>query len=351
MDEIVCFKSSSLSNFSHSRSKEAATADVTLISIDGTIFPAHGIVLAAASPLLKSLLLNSPGLNTIVHLPVSDHTVLLLLNFIYDGKAVLKQEQVQELNEISTEIRILELTDVLSKMQGNCPIPKTNKVKETSSNQDFLKVQGDKLLISQKTKVQYFCDQCSFAASLKSSIGKHIRSAHQTENFVCNQCSFEASSQATLKAHFEIAHNGKRYVCSKCNYRAKKKENLKLHIEKTHEGTMNFCSDCNFKSSSFYYMREHKEVIHGGKRYQCSECEYEGKSYQVLRRHMGLEHNIGKMEIKCCTECSFRSHLTSLMREHIDVVHEGKRYICENEKCDYFARSSYILRQHVLLKH
>ncbi|XP_025264090.1 transcription factor Ken 2 isoform X1 [Camponotus floridanus] len=97
--------------------------DVTLACDDGSVVKAHRVVLAAASPLLASLLRN-PVLDHVVHLSGVRKTQLNhLLEFLYNGEALIPSTELTPLKEL------FELLQINSELFGpNQP--------QTSSNSD-----------------------------------------------------------------------------------------------------------------------------------------------------------------------------------------------------------------------
>ncbi|KAG7205483.1 hypothetical protein KM043_007470 [Ampulex compressa] len=97
--------------------------DVTLACDDGSVVRAHRVVLAAASPLLASLLRN-PALDHVVHLSGVRKTQLNhLLEFLYNGEALIPSTELTPLREL------FELLQIKSELfEPNQP--------QTSSNSD-----------------------------------------------------------------------------------------------------------------------------------------------------------------------------------------------------------------------
>ncbi|XP_050600574.1 transcription factor Ken 2 isoform X3 [Bombus affinis] len=97
--------------------------DVTLACDDGSVVKAHRVVLAAASPLLASLLRN-PALDHVVHLSGVRKTQLThLLEFLYNGEALIPSTELTPLREL------FELLQIKSELfEPNQP--------QTSSNSD-----------------------------------------------------------------------------------------------------------------------------------------------------------------------------------------------------------------------
>ncbi|XP_026830639.1 transcription factor Ken 2 isoform X2 [Ooceraea biroi] len=101
--------------------------DVTLACDDGSVVKAHRVVLAAASPLLASLLRN-PALDHVVHLSGVRRTQLNhLLEFLYNGEALIPSTELTPLREL------FELLQIKSELfEPNQP--------QTSSNSDFERI-------------------------------------------------------------------------------------------------------------------------------------------------------------------------------------------------------------------
>ncbi|XP_011504445.1 PREDICTED: transcription factor Ken [Ceratosolen solmsi marchali] len=80
--------------------------DVTLACDDGSVVRAHRVVLAAASPLLASLLRN-PALDHVVHLSGVRKTQLShLLEFLYNGEALIPSTELTPLRELFELLQI-----------------------------------------------------------------------------------------------------------------------------------------------------------------------------------------------------------------------------------------------------
>ena len=114
---------------------------------------------------------------------------------------------------------------------------------------------------------------------------------------------------------------------------------------------MKKCKECSFQSSENFAFREHMEVVHEGKRYTCEKekCDYFSKNSQMLLRHVLLKHEGGQIEKIPCSQCNHKALSKYLLQEHIDVVHNGKRYNCE--KCIFSGKSAMALRAHNEIRH
>ena len=68
--------------------------------------------------------------------------------------------------------------------------------------------------------------------------------------------------------------------------------------------------------------------------------------------HMHKEHNGAFPVQKSCDMCSFTSHLSRVLKNHIDLKHQGILKTFECNKCDFsFANSKGVHKNHEHLKH
>ena len=67
--------------------------------------------------------------------------------------------------------------------------------------------------------------------------------------------------------------------------------------------------------------------------------------------HMHKEHNGAAPVRKSCNICSFTSHLSRVLKNHIDLKHQDILKTFECNKCDFFANSKGVLKYHEHLKH
>ena len=67
--------------------------------------------------------------------------------------------------------------------------------------------------------------------------------------------------------------------------------------------------------------------------------------------HMHKEHNGAVPFQKSCNMRSFTSHLSCVLKNHIDRKHLGSLKTFECNKCDFSAKSKGVLKHHEHFKH
>ena len=94
-------------------------SDVTLVLEDGSIVPAHKIILAMSSSFFNQILTKSGNKNnncnnlSIFMRKCQRETVVQLLNFIYNGEVSVEENNVQEFIDLARELKIEGLQDDL----------------------------------------------------------------------------------------------------------------------------------------------------------------------------------------------------------------------------------------------
>ena len=85
----------------------------------------------------------------------------------------------------------------------------------------------------------------------------------------------------------------------------------------------------------------------------CKLSDYTCSIKQVLAMHMHNEHNGAAPLQKSCNIGPFTSHLSDVLKNHIDRKHlcieEEKTFECN--RCDFSAKSKVVLKHHKHLKH
>ena len=140
---------------------------------------------------------------------------------------------------------------------------------------------------------KYPCDQCSYIATQKSSLSRHVSFDHipiiaiNTYNidlnrhkmtqhegirppvvktgktFDCDQCPYQATQLTSLKRHQMAKHSGQQFPCDKCDYVGTTPNNLRLHRGSKHEGVRYPCDICGYQATQTGVLNKHKELKHG----------------------------------------------------------------------------------------
>ena len=104
---------SHLASLSRELYQEKYFSDLTLVSDDLTAVRAHRMVLSAASPLLKKLLLINPTVQTQLFLKGIKHEVLdAVLKFIYHGEVQVPSSEISQFLQAGRDLEITELSNI-----------------------------------------------------------------------------------------------------------------------------------------------------------------------------------------------------------------------------------------------
>ena len=224
--------------------------DVTLVSGDGTQFGAHKVVLAASSLFFKSILTSFNQTHLLFYLRgVSSSVLGQMLEFLYEGKVSLPENEISEFLSFAKEINLNGLQEefVAERHQDTVVyLPKELESKSKLQNVADTKVE----YISEVDKkllhiFQAGGNSCGTdRTEEKSSFGdlsqntkwlKRVRSQQKFCNF--EGCDYVTNDNSKLRRHKEVKHDLERrepIVCKTiaCGKRFKTSSEFKDHREK-----------------------------------------------------------------------------------------------------------------------
>lgn len=252
-------------------------ADVTLACEDGEQVEVHKLILAAASPVFKNLLLKNSHPHPIIFMRgVSLSAMDAIVDFLYFGEAEMDSEDLDPFLAIAQELKL----EGLLKQPGDeikteiHPKPKPRTMHQTRKEFHIdQRVEKEKLtaaskaellsnyiqlepLTEQATQVEediFHTENEKLSESVQFSgdeeqLDKTVKSMMQRNKskdsiglwrhvYVCNICGKEGQ-QTTIKCHIEARHlEGIMIPCNMCEKIFKSRPNLRAHKRNNHSGS------------------------------------------------------------------------------------------------------------------
>ncbi|KAL9930694.1 promyelocytic leukemia zinc finger isoform 1-T1 [Glossina fuscipes fuscipes] len=142
----------------------------------------------------------------------------------------------------------------------------------------------------------YQCPHCDKGFKWKQGLNTHLLVHNNEKLMLCDVCGYSTIHMKALKSH-KLRHTGEFFKCTypDCHHQTNRKENLKLHIE-THKQERPFV---------------------------CEICGCKFSLSKNLKRH-AIKHNADEMKKYKCQLCSFSSHRSDKLKEHVQRVHTEK---------------------------
>jgi len=293
---------------------DAEFCDVTLVSGDGIKIRAHKVVLASLSDEFESMLRNeNPQQQTLLYLRGVEYSQMVsLLDFIYNGKVSINQDQLDRFLSLANDLKIKGLGEEVQKSfaqnYDNFPIENgsaheekpEDMVKMIDSDIDPINTKfskfykaGEQLKDCEMYNDQQPMDPLNVVK--KEFDPNDIKVKVKTENSnsslkSCDRCSYQTKVKRHLRMHIEGIHEGVRYPCTKCTYRATTKSGVKHHMKAIHEGIKHNCPLCDFQTGNKSYLIEHTARVHDQTEYTCNKCLNTLTGKHKLDQHMKLKH-------------------------------------------------------------
>lgn len=109
------------------------------------------------------------------------------------------------------------------------------------------------------------CPDCRKTFSCRSSVKRHISSAHQSgQRFECESCDYSSSRRDLLKQHVSAKHTNARFDCERCASSFSYKGDLTRHVSEKHLKPRRFsCDSCSFSTSRRLKLETHVDKKHG----------------------------------------------------------------------------------------
>ncbi|XP_067626017.1 zinc finger protein 85 [Eurosta solidaginis] len=168
------------------------------------------------------------------------------------------------------------------------------------------------------TETPHQCQHCGKGFKWKQGLNNHMLVHNKEKKMLCDVCGYSTTHMKALKSH-KLQHTGEYYKCPypECKHHSNRKENLRLHME-THKQERPFV---------------------------CEVCGCKFSQSKNLKRH-ALKHSMGDLHKYKCQLCSFSSHRSDKLKEHVQRVHTEKvvqlelpevvENAFENTTCDEF---------------
>ena len=224
--------------------------DVTLVSTDHQQIGAHKVILSAASPFFRDLLVRHPHPAPLLYLKgVQSQELKHLLEYIYLGSTRIQGELLDSFLEAGEELKITGL------VKGQEDLPASFQEAETGSkSQEYQDFQNKKAI----TKVENSIDNISEKNSeedFKTVASEKYQSAKSLQEYVkpeynqttsLNEALPDKSYMAPALSFSELVTSAPRqhitnkqpaqYQCQQCPFKFQKENFLKLHMRSKHSG-------------------------------------------------------------------------------------------------------------------
>ena len=195
------------------------------------------------------------------------------------------------------------------------------------------------------------CEYCDYTSTKKSCITKHERKTHPEsahKPFKCRKCDYFCLEKKELTKHDREIHNSEKIQCPKCDKKVSP-DNLRSHIKEMHEKIFPFlCNTCGYKATSNGVLKNHIDLVHEGKRHICQICGLGLSTPTCLKKHIACVHE-GKKPYKC-ELCDTRCLTQSGLKIHIRNVHDKIKPLKCNE-CQKSFRNNTEVKKHITIVH
>ena len=216
-------------------------ADVTLSCEDNQQIMAHKVVLAAASPLFKTMFKHNKHSHPLIYLRgVKSKYLTNLVDFVYQGETKISQDDLAGFLALAGDLHIKGLETLNTEDKEEFESPKSNKTIKQYTEHKVIQH------ISHETKIEPLADVnlenygTKIAVNNIEYLDNTIESIiEKSENkYKCTMCGKQMDKKHHMSNHIEANHiEGVRHPCTSCGEEKtyKTRQVLAHHISKKHK--------------------------------------------------------------------------------------------------------------------
>ena len=364
--------------------------DVTLVSDDFQLFPAHKLVLAAHSPVLERLLLSLARTNdnTVLHMRgYKGVSIQRMLNFMYCREAV--EDKDSNLDNLVVDLKITGLMkDVPATNISVSPPKKSQQAMDgIISNHTVLKHKSISLNVITENKevdvrmetrgvhregvnpsgMEVVLDLSNHTcveprADIESTV--KIESEENKAESISINDDYDIVAEDTFREPAKPCDKSLNYFkridgvsntfeCVFCELVEKTKANLTKHVRKFHTEIKDFiCKVCKRQFQNVSNLEFHFHALHRPHPYQCVGCDYSSGSKCKVRNHHADQHQPKNYKNSFnCKRCSYTSKKQFLMKYHVRNIHGEGMEKLKCEQCGAMLKGKAALYGHIKQKH
>ena len=210
-------------------------SDVSILCEDKTRFEAHKLVLSSCSEELKNIVELLPAVSSVLYFhDISGNVMNSLLEFIYQGRTVSRQEDFKDFIDLANKFGLKGLnntvTNPLLDQEKDNSVSILNEFEELVSDESFL----EETETQEEALLQ--CTLCKYKATQQGHLKNHVKKVHERITDKCEECDKEFADRSNLRRHIRVAHENVRYKCNQCEKEFTERRNLYNHVRSLHEG-------------------------------------------------------------------------------------------------------------------
>ena len=326
-------------------STDTAFTDVTLVSEDLQQVRAHRVILATSSTLFGSILATLTRPDPLLYLKGVQHRQLeALLTFIYQGKAEVEEDHLEEFMEAATQLGIKGLVkggggdqeegkeaDKLKKKQvSKTKEPEINSCNdEQDSKESLINLRIGEVERVLRTETQSKDTEKEFHQKKIKKVKK--KKSTKNEELSCESIVERPSledSKAALRSALESVANktdGKQVDDDLTRSEENLIDLVAFEEAQKDDSGQYSCNQCDFKSKNLFGLKRHF-ISHERVKFTCmwDGCDQKYTRTDNMKKHMKTCHGIQGDDFGC-DKCSMKFSFPEGLKAHIVELHTNTK--------------------------